>query len=79
MKKLDRACFQIAHTRLGLQQVASGEKPSNHHISVRAAGFDAKSAAAKLKAANIEVTGSSSKAVMFKDLNGIEMELVGHA
>ena len=72
MKKLDRACFQIAHTRLGLQQVASGEKPSIHHISVRAAGFDAKSAAAKLKAANIEVTGSSSKAVMFKDLNGIE-------
>ncbi len=78
-KKPDRVWFELAHTRLGLEQVAAGEKPSIHHISVRVAGFDPKTAAAKLKGANIEVTASSPKAVTFRDLNGIEMEIRGVA
>jgi catechol 2,3-dioxygenase-like lactoylglutathione lyase family enzyme len=78
-KKPDRVWFQLAHTRLGLEQAASGEKPSIHHISVRVAGFDSKSAAAKLKQAKIEVIAASAKAVGFKDLNGIEMEIRGDA
>jgi hypothetical protein len=76
-KKPDRAWFQVAHTRLVLEQVASGEKPSIHHISMKVAGFDSKTAVAKLKQASVEVTASTAKAVMFKDLNGIEMEIVG--
>ena len=78
-KKPDRVWFQLAHTRLGLEQVASGEKPSIHHISVRVAGFDSKTAAAKLKQANAEVVSATAKAVSFKDLNGLEMEIRGDA
>jgi catechol 2,3-dioxygenase-like lactoylglutathione lyase family enzyme len=78
-KKPDRAWFQLARTRLALEQVSAGEKPSIHHLSIRVAGFDSKTAAAKLKQAKIEVTSSSAQAVMFKDLNGIEMEIQGHA
>lgn len=78
-KRPDRVWFQLAHTRLGLEQVAAGEKPSIHHISIQVAGFDSKTAVAKLKQANVEVTASTAKAVMFKDLNGIEMEIRGEA
>lgn len=78
-KKPDRVWFQLARTRLGLEQIASGEKPSIHHISVRVAGFDSKKAAAKLKQAKVEVTAATIQAVMFKDLNGMEMEIRGDA
>lgn len=78
-KKPDRVWFQLAHTRLGLEQVAPGEKPSIHHISVRVAGFDSKTAVAKLKQANAEVVSATAKAVSFKDLNGLEMEIRGDA
>jgi catechol 2,3-dioxygenase-like lactoylglutathione lyase family enzyme len=78
-KKPDRVWFQLAHTRLGLEPAGPGEKPSIHHISVRVAGFDATSAVSKLKTAKVEVTASTAKTVMFKDLNGIEMEIQGNA
>ena len=78
-KNPDRAWFQVARTRLALQQVAAGEKPSIHHIAIRVAGFDAKNAAAKLREAKIDVVASTAQAVTFKDPNGIEMELRGHA
>ncbi|HEY4362464.1 MAG TPA: VOC family protein [Bryobacteraceae bacterium] len=78
-KKPDRVWFQLARTRLALEQVSAGEKPSIHHLSIRVAGFDPKAAAAKLRQAKVEVTSSTAQAVMFKDLNGIEMEIQGHA
>lgn len=78
-RKPDRAWFQVAKTRLALEQTAAGEKPSIHHLSIRVAGFDSKSAVAKLKEAKIEVTASAPQAVTFQDLNGIQMEIVGHA
>jgi catechol 2,3-dioxygenase-like lactoylglutathione lyase family enzyme len=78
-KKPERVWFQIAKTRLGLEQVVAAEKPSIHHISIRVADFDSKSAPAKLKGANIEVIESTPKSVMFKDLNGIPMEIRGEA
>ena len=77
-KKPDRAWFQVAKTRLALEQAGAGEKPSIHHLSIRVAGFDAKIAVAKLKEAKIEVVSSAAQAVTFKDLNGIEMEITGH-
>jgi hypothetical protein len=78
-KKPDRVWFQLAHTRLGLEQIAPGEKPSIHHISVRVAGFDAKAAVAKLKQSKIAVVAFTARTVTFKDLNGIEMEMQGNA
>lgn len=78
-RKPDRVWFQVAKTRLALEQAAPGEKPSIHHVSVRVAGFDSKTAVAKLKQAQIEVTASTAQAVTFKDLNGIQMEIQGHA
>ncbi len=53
-KKPERVWFGAARTKLGLELVASGEKPSIHHICVRVAGFDKKSAMEKLKRAGIE-------------------------
>lgn len=76
-KKPERVWFQIAHTRLALEQAAAGEKPSIHHISLRVADFDPKSAPAKLKQANAEVIAANGKAVTFKDPNGLEMEIRG--
>ncbi len=56
-KKPERVWFGAARTKLGLELVAAGEKPSIHHICVRVAGFDKKSAALeKLKRADIEST-----------------------
>jgi catechol 2,3-dioxygenase-like lactoylglutathione lyase family enzyme len=78
-KKPDRVWFQVAKTRLALEQAGAGEKPSIHHVSVRVAAFDPKSAAAKLKSANIEVIESTAKSAMFRDLNGIPMEVRGEA
>ncbi len=76
-KKPDTVWFQLAHTRLALEQVASGEKPSIHHISLRVADFDPKTAPAKLKQASAEVVAANSKSVTFKDLNGITMQIRG--
>src|SRR5580692_7495404 len=53
-KKPERIWFGAAGTRLGLELVASGEKPSIHHVCVRVAGFDKKSAIKKLKRAGID-------------------------
>ncbi len=78
-KKPDRVWFQLARTRLALEQAAAGEKPSIHHIAVRVAGFNSKIAAARLKRAEVEVTASTPKSVTFKALNGLLMELRGEA
>src|SRR5579863_3852853 len=53
-KKPERAWFSAARTKLGLEVAASGEKPGIHHICVRVAGFEKKSAMEKLKRADIE-------------------------
>jgi len=78
-KKPERVWFGAAGTRLGLELVASGEKPSIHHVCVRVAGFDKKSAIKKLKGADIESTLGDEGLVRFHDPNGIVMELKGEA
>src|SRR5690242_3511169 len=68
-KNPDRVWFAAAKTRLGLEVVASGEKPSIHHITVRVAGFDPRKGAEKLKAAGVEVVPTNEKnTVRFRDL-----------
>jgi catechol 2,3-dioxygenase-like lactoylglutathione lyase family enzyme len=78
-KKPERVWFGAAHTKLGLELAPSGEKPSIHHICVRVAGFEKKSAMEKLKRNDVESTVSDEGFVRFCDPNGIVMELKGEA
>ncbi len=78
-KKPERVWFGAAKTRLGLELAAAGEKPSVHHICVRVAGFDKKSAMEKLKRAGIEGTVGDEGLPRFRDPNGLTMELKGEA
>ncbi len=82
-KKPERVWFGAARTKLGLELAAHGEKPGIHHICVRVAGFDKKSAMEKLKRADIESsiqnTPGDQGLVRFRDPNGIVMELRGEA
>jgi catechol 2,3-dioxygenase-like lactoylglutathione lyase family enzyme len=78
-KKPERVWLGAARTKLGLELVAAGEKPSIHHICVRVAGFDKKSAMEKLKRADIEGSVGDEGFVRFHDPNGIVMELKGEA
>jgi catechol 2,3-dioxygenase-like lactoylglutathione lyase family enzyme len=78
-KKPERVWFGAARTKLGLELVAAGEKPGIHHICVRVAGFDKKSAMEKLKRADIESSVGDEGWVRFRDPNGIAMELKGES
>jgi catechol 2,3-dioxygenase-like lactoylglutathione lyase family enzyme len=78
-KKPERVWFTAARTKLGLEAVASGEKPSIHHICIRVAGFEKKSAMEKLKRAQIECSIGDEGLVQFRDPNGLTMELKGEA
>jgi catechol 2,3-dioxygenase-like lactoylglutathione lyase family enzyme len=74
-RKPERVWFGAARTKLGLELVGAGEKPSIHHICVRIAGSDKKSALEKLKRAHIESSIGDEGLVRFRDPNGIVMEL----
>jgi catechol 2,3-dioxygenase-like lactoylglutathione lyase family enzyme len=78
-KKPERVWFGAAKTKLGLELVAPGEKPGIHHVCVRVAGFEKKSAMEKLKRHDVEATVSDEGFVRFRDPNGIVMELKGEA
>jgi catechol 2,3-dioxygenase-like lactoylglutathione lyase family enzyme len=78
-KKPDCVWFGAARTKLGLELVAAGEKPSIHHICVRVAGFDKKSATEKLKRAGIDSSIGDEGLVRFHDPNGFVMELKGNS
>ena len=78
-KKPERVWFAVARTKLGLELAGEGEKPSIHHISVRVAGFQKKTALDKLKRNHIECSVSNEGFVRFRDLNGMEMELKGES
>jgi catechol 2,3-dioxygenase-like lactoylglutathione lyase family enzyme len=75
--KKERIWLGAARTKLGLELMSAGEKPSIHHICVRVAGFEKKSALEKLKRADVEGTVSDEGLVRFHDPNGIVMELKG--
>lgn len=78
-KKPGRAWFAAAKTRLGLEMAPEGEKPSVHHICVRVAGYDKKSAIEKLKRADIQSMVGDEGLLRFRDPNGLTMELKGEA
>ena len=78
-KKPQRVWFVAARTKLGLQLADTGQKPSIHHICVRVAGFEKKSAIEKLKRAGIENSIGDEGLLQFRDPNGMTMELKGEA
>jgi catechol 2,3-dioxygenase-like lactoylglutathione lyase family enzyme len=78
-KKPERVWFGAARTKLGLELAARGEKPGIHHICVRVAGFEKKSAIEKLKRYDVEATVSDEGLVRLRDPNGIVMELKSEA
>ncbi|HEV3331997.1 MAG TPA: VOC family protein [Bryobacteraceae bacterium] len=75
-KKPERAWFQVAKTRLGLEAVAAGKVPGVDHVCIRVAGFDGKAVTEKLKKLGAEIAPSNDEALLrFKDPNGLVMEL----
>ncbi|MGA2882122.1 MAG: VOC family protein [Bryobacteraceae bacterium] len=78
-KKPERVWFPVAKTKLGLELAPAGEKPSIHHICVRVAGFDKKSAIEKLKRAEVGNYVSEEGLLTFRDPNGMRMELKGES
>jgi catechol 2,3-dioxygenase-like lactoylglutathione lyase family enzyme len=64
------------HTKLGVEKVASGEKPSFQHFALRVAGFDRNRAAERLAAIGAQIVPSNDeKLLRFRDPNGILVEL----
>jgi catechol 2,3-dioxygenase-like lactoylglutathione lyase family enzyme len=78
-RKPARVWFSAAKTKLGLEPIAAGEKPSVHHVCVRVAGFDKKVAMGKLKRADVESAVGDEGLLRFRDPNGVTMELKGDA
>ena len=76
-KKSDRVWFQVAHTRLALEPVASGAKPAIERLCFRIAGFDKKTVASKLQKLQVETSSTRDHALRFRDPNGFTIELTG--
>jgi catechol 2,3-dioxygenase-like lactoylglutathione lyase family enzyme len=75
-KKPERAWFQAAKTKLGLETVAAGRMPGVDHVCIKVAGFDRKAVTEKLKKLGAEIAPSNDEALLrFKDPNGLVMEL----
>jgi catechol 2,3-dioxygenase-like lactoylglutathione lyase family enzyme len=74
-----RVWFQIGDTRLGLEQVAEGQKPHIEHFAVKVARFDRASVASGLAklGANVIAVTEESGVLRFRDPLGITVELVG--
>lgn len=77
-KKADQVWFQVAHTRLALEPVASGAKPAIERLAFRIAGFDKRVVAAKLQKLQVDAQPvRGDHALRFRDPNGFTIELVG--
>lgn len=64
------------HTKLGVEKVAPGEKPSFQHFALRAAGFDRDKAGKRLEGIGAQIVPSNDeKLLRFRDPNGILVEL----
>ena len=73
-----RVWFQLERgTRIGLQQVTSGQKPSIGHFAIKVAPFDRGALTTRLRELSAEVLPSSDEpdVVRFRDNNGIIVEL----
>jgi len=76
-KSPERIWFQIGDTRLGLEQVAAGQKPQIAHFGVKVAAFNRDVVVAGLRKLGAEVVASPDEpdVLRFRDRDGISTEL----
>ncbi|MEO5922637.1 MAG: VOC family protein [Bryobacteraceae bacterium] len=73
-----RVWFKLADTKLGLQTVAAGQKPSFSSYCVKIAGYDKSVATARLAKLGIKVEpGIGKNSLRFRDLYDLSVEVVG--
>ncbi len=73
-----RVWFKLADTRIGLQAVAAGQKPSFSHYCIKVAGFDPAKATAALQKLGVKVeAGAESGTLRFRDLHDLPVEVIG--
>jgi hypothetical protein len=73
----DRVWFKLADSKLGLETIASGQKPGFSDYCVKVAGFDRAAATAKLTKLGLRVeAGSETGALRFRDLHNLPVEVV---
>jgi catechol 2,3-dioxygenase-like lactoylglutathione lyase family enzyme len=73
-----RVWFQLERgTRIGLQQITDGRKPSISHYAIKVAPFDRAALTTRLRALSADVLPSSDEpdVVRFRDNNGIIVEI----
>ena len=76
-RKPQRVWFKLADTKLGLEAVPAGQKPSFSHFAVKVAGFDRAVAAARLEKLGVKVEAGSEKGTLrFRDLHNLPVEVV---
>jgi catechol 2,3-dioxygenase-like lactoylglutathione lyase family enzyme len=72
-----RVWFRLGDTRLGLEPVASGQKPGFSHFCVKVAGFNRAAAMAKLQNLGVKAEAGAEKGtLMFRDLYDLPVEVV---
>lgn len=71
----EQAWFQVAQTRLGLEQASDGELGRIDRIGIKVQSFDRKMVARELKKMGAIVTHESHKGLLFTDPVGLTMEL----
>jgi catechol 2,3-dioxygenase-like lactoylglutathione lyase family enzyme len=73
-----RVWFKLADTKIGLQAVAAGQKPSFSHFCVKVSGFDRAKATAALQKLGVKVEpGAETGTLRFLDLHNLAVEVIG--
>jgi catechol 2,3-dioxygenase-like lactoylglutathione lyase family enzyme len=72
-----RVWFKLAGTKLGLEAVPAGQKPSFSHFAVKVAGFERSLVTARLGKLGVNVEpGSEKGSLRFRDLHDLPVEVV---
>jgi glyoxylase I family protein len=72
-----RVWFKLADTKLGLEAVPAGQKPSFSHFAVKIAGFHRALVMARLEKLGVSVEpGSERGSLRFRDLHNLPVEVV---
>lgn len=72
-----RVWFKLADTKLGLEAVPAGQKPSFSHFAVKVAGFHRGLVTARLEKLGVSVEpGSEKGSLRFRDLHNLPVEVV---
>jgi len=75
-KKPERIWFQIANTRLGLEEAPNGGQPAIDHFCITVAGFQRKAVSDRLQQLGVELAPQNDEELLrFRDPNGVIVEL----